>query len=113
MLASKSVGLLDKSDGGAGCRGAGAGGFSYPGIGAIFWVASSQHAQSLLQLLLVGKDIVDVCVGFICRHPGEEKKKKKTQRHRDTPGENCTVLTNDCSGREFGPRPRGGSDARD
>ncbi len=46
-----------------------------------------------------------------CLLPSCRKRAKRTQRHRHTPVW-AALLTNDCSGREFGPRPRGGSDAR-
>lgn len=89
----------------------GAGSFPYPGIRAVFWVASSQHTQRSLELLRVGRDVVRVRVVFICCHSG----KRGRGEHKDTLS--CTtVLTNDCSGREWRdslvPRPRGGSDAR-
>lgn len=82
---------------------------TYPDIRAVFWVASSQNTEDLFELPLVG-DTVDIYVVFVRCHCFNiiVSRTQKTQR---TPGL-CgkTVLTYDCSGREFELMSRGGSD---
>lgn len=84
-----------------GCVGCSA---SYPGIGALFRVASSQHTKSLVQFLFVGESLVNVCAVFTRCHSCNKRitGHKDADKDTNTGVSGTTVLTNDCFGREFG-----------
>lgn len=61
------------------CRGSE--GFSYPGIRAVFRVASSEDAHGCLEVPVVDI-VVDVCIVLVCCHLGRGWKAKKG--HKET-----------------------------
>lgn len=76
---------------------------SYPGIGAVFRVASSQHTKSLVQLLFVGESVVNDCAVFTRCHSYNTgiTGHKETSKDTNSGLSGTTVLTNDRFGREF------------
>lgn len=60
----------------------GARGFCYPGIGAVFWVASSQHTQGLLQLFIGEAHVLFLVVLSTCCHSGGGKKERAGEAGR-------------------------------